>query len=59
MPKPAPPQEQPRGFWGLFKRPVDARKKNECIIQMKDLFGPENVYEYIKFFDENSELSHE
>lgn len=59
VPKPAPPQEQPRGFWGLFKRPVDARKKNECIIQMKDLFGPENVYEYIKFFDENSELSHE
>lgn len=26
---------------------------------MKDYFGPENVYEYIKFFDEHSDLEPE
>ena len=26
---------------------------------MKEYFGPENVFEYLKFFDENSNLSKE
>lgn len=60
-PAPLTIPEEPKSFWNYFKKPVivDVKKKNECIIQMKDLFGTDKVYEYIKFFDENSEHSAE
>lgn len=53
-------QNKAWGWGGVFgRKPVDVKKKNECIIMMKEFFGPDKVYDYIKFFDENSELSQE
>lgn len=32
---------------------IDIIKRNKCILQMKEFFGEQNMYEYLKFFDEN------
>ena len=28
-------------------------KRNKCILEMKELFGEANMFEYIRFFDEH------
>lgn len=39
---------------GLFKA-----KRTNCLETMNDLFGRQNFFEHLKFFNENSELSQE
>ena len=34
-------------------------KRNRCILEMKELFGEGNMFEYIRFFDEHCELAQE
>lgn len=43
----------------MKKPPVDSKKRNECVLTMKDLFGSEDIYEYINFYNTNSHLETE
>lgn len=34
-------------------------KRNKCLLELKELFGDENMYNYLKFIDLNYDLSQE
>ena len=38
---------------------IDIQKRNSFILEMKELFGNKDMYEYISFFNQHAELPKE
>jgi hypothetical protein len=39
-----------------LRKPLDIKKRNDFVLEMKELLGGEKVFDYINFFNENFEL---
>lgn len=53
-------KEEKKGWfaWAMGKN-TDTKKRNDCLLQMKEFFGDEGTFEYIKFYDQFSNLTNE